>query len=81
MKTYPRGYILSLLKHKEGRYMPLFTFKCSNCGKEFTSLIRTMDNEETKCPECGSEKVKRVFSPFAFLKASCNSRGSSGSYG
>ncbi|OPX20629.1 MAG: hypothetical protein BZ151_02970 [Desulfobacca sp. 4484_104] len=46
--------------------MPTYEFQCQKCGAEFT-LIMSMSERESgkaKCPQCGSEDVKQVLSPF-----------------
>ena len=43
--------------------MPIFEYKCEECGKQSEFLIRS-GNEELIC-ECGSSKMKRVLSSFA----------------
>lgn len=46
--------------------MPLYEFECQQCGKVFE--VRTAsgagDGGRT-CPECGSAKVERLWSPFS----------------
>jgi len=43
--------------------MPLKEYICKDCGKKFEVLTERWDK---KCPQCGSEKVERKFSTFAF---------------
>jgi len=43
--------------------MPLYEFVCRKCGHAFEALI--MGGEKAKCPECGSEEVKKQMSSFA----------------
>lgn len=51
--------------------MPIYEYKCTSCGEKF-ELRRSMnDTSEIRCPKCGDEKPKRVFSVFAM-----NSSGS-----
>ena len=46
--------------------MPIYEYECSKCGSRF-DLRRKIDDsdDEIKCPKCGAEKPKRVFSVFA----------------
>lgn len=53
--------------------MPMFDFRCNDCGARFEELVRTRDGkDEVKCPGCGSEKVRREIS------APCVHTGASG---
>ena len=41
--------------------MPIYEYRCNDCGKEFEELI--LGNEENiSCPECKSSKVTRLLS-------------------
>ena len=39
--------------------MPIFDFKCRNCGKVSEIIIRKAD-EEVTCPECGNRKMEKL---------------------
>ena len=46
--------------------MPLFEFRCLDCEKRFTFLAGVIaDNDEAKCPRCGSEELKKLISRVA----------------
>ncbi|QCX33257.1 zinc ribbon domain-containing protein [Caloramator sp. E03] len=38
--------------------MPLFNYKCLECGNIFEELVRTAD-EKVACPKCKSNKVEK----------------------
>lgn len=42
--------------------MPIFEFRCQDCGCEFEKLVRA--DEKAECPECGCSSPKRLFSVF-----------------
>ncbi|MDF2440714.1 MAG: hypothetical protein JWN98_1698 [Abditibacteriota bacterium] len=45
--------------------MPLFEFECRECDKRFTFLTGVIaDNDEAKCPRCGSADLKKMISRF-----------------
>lgn len=48
--------------------MPLYKYRCQECGKEFTEIIgiSAVDTKDTKCPECKSDNVKRLFGAVKF---------------
>lgn len=44
--------------------MPLFEYRCGECG-EVTEVLESRDSgEKHVCPKCGSEKMDKVFSAF-----------------
>jgi len=46
--------------------MPIYEFRCEECGKIFEALCFTKEDErEVKCPYCHSKKVKKEYSTFA----------------
>lgn len=43
--------------------MPIYEFKCSNCDEFFELLKMSSDDEQdVKCPKCGSKEFERVLS-------------------
>lgn len=43
--------------------MPIYEYRCQECGKEFEELVRTA--KKVECPECGG-KVRKLISRFGF---------------
>ncbi len=43
--------------------MPLFEYRCNECGNEFEVLIRSQ--EKASCPQCNSEQLQKLLSPAA----------------
>jgi putative FmdB family regulatory protein len=41
--------------------MPIYEFRCKNCGETFEEIYNYSDSLPTKCPKCGGELV-RVYS-------------------
>jgi len=45
--------------------MPIFEYKCADCGWITEILERTSRNNDRKCGKCGGRKLKKQFSTFA----------------
>jgi putative FmdB family regulatory protein len=46
--------------------MPLYEFQCADCQDDFEELVRSAAAvAEVKCPQCGSQHVRRKLSVFA----------------
>ena len=52
--------------------MPVFEFVCKKCGKKSEFLIRGAE-EKVVC-ECGSDRMVKLFSPFAVAENSGTER-------
>ncbi len=51
--------------------MPLYEYKCSDCGEQFETLVTSRDKaNKATCPSCGSGKTERMLSTFAVGKPS-----------
>lgn len=43
--------------------MPIYEFRCEDCGEEFETLLKSRSETETvNCKSCGSPRVKRLMS-------------------
>jgi len=46
--------------------MPIFEYKCNDCGKKFDVLHKSSTNlEEVICPDCQSKNSKKLLSSFS----------------
>jgi len=45
--------------------MPIYEFRCDDCGEEFEELILGSRNS-VKCPKCSSRNCTKKMSAFAF---------------
>jgi len=45
--------------------MPIYEYECLSCGERF-DVCRSMSDRdsEIKCPKCGTENLRRIFSLF-----------------
>jgi putative FmdB family regulatory protein len=44
--------------------MPIFEYKCDDCGTKFEKLVRR-SGDEVLCPSCGQNHLKQELSTFA----------------
>ncbi len=45
--------------------MPLFEYRCQDCGSQFEKLVRSSDVNGVHCPSCGGERPEKQLSTFA----------------
>ena len=45
--------------------MPIFEFRCKECGEKFETLVFSSQSEPVKCENCGSEQTEKLMSTFA----------------
>jgi putative FmdB family regulatory protein len=43
--------------------MPVYTYRCGNCGIEFERHQKYEDKALTRCPECSKNSLRKVISP------------------
>ena len=43
--------------------MPVFEYRCAECGKKFSALIgMTAQPDDSRCPACGSRQTSKLIS-------------------
>jgi len=47
--------------------MPLYTYRCENCGVQFDRHQSFEDGPITVCPECGEEALRKLFLPVGIV--------------
>ncbi len=47
--------------------MPVYTYRCDNCGIQFDHHQKFSDPVLTKCPECGKKTLKKVYTPVGIV--------------
>ncbi|MCC6538025.1 MAG: zinc ribbon domain-containing protein [Bryobacterales bacterium] len=45
--------------------MPIFEYRCEDCGTQFEKLVRNSDAEPPHCPSCGEAHLEQQLSTFA----------------
>lgn len=46
--------------------MPIYEYRCEECGHVFEEIQRFSDPDPEKCPSCGSGEVGRIISRTSF---------------
>jgi putative FmdB family regulatory protein len=47
--------------------MPIYTYRCTNCGFVFDQHQKYSDPVLTKCPECEKKTLQKVFQPVGIV--------------
>lgn len=47
--------------------MPVYTYRCGNCGVQFDQTQKFTDDPLTKCPECGKNSLHKVYTPVGIV--------------
>jgi putative FmdB family regulatory protein len=47
--------------------MPIYDYRCRQCGQVCEVFLRSQDERPVKCPSCGSERLERQVSTFSVL--------------
>ncbi|MBM3811061.1 MAG: zinc ribbon domain-containing protein [Acidimicrobiia bacterium] len=45
--------------------MPIYEYRCQDCGTSFEKLVRASDADGPACPSCGKAHLQQEFSVFA----------------
>jgi putative FmdB family regulatory protein len=58
--------------------MPIFEYRCEDCGTRFEKLVRSSDTDGPHCPQCGTAKLEQELSTFAAHSGSSSAPKMSG---
>jgi len=47
--------------------MPIYTYRCENCGIQFDQQQHFSDDPLKKCPECGKTTLRKVYQPVGIV--------------
>lgn len=47
--------------------MPIYTYRCENCGVQFERSQKFSDAPLTRCPECNKKTLRKVYTPVGIV--------------
>ncbi len=47
--------------------MPVYTYRCDNCGVQFEKQQSFSEQSLVRCPECGKKALKKVYQPVGIV--------------
>jgi putative FmdB family regulatory protein len=47
--------------------MPVYTYRCENCGVQFDRFQSFKDPVLTRCPECNKKALRKVYTPVGIV--------------
>lgn len=47
--------------------MPIYTYRCENCGVQFDRQQHFSDAPLKRCPECGEDALRKVYTPVGIV--------------
>jgi putative FmdB family regulatory protein len=50
--------------------MPIYEYRCEECGKRSSSLLPSFSSPDPVCPHCGKPALRRLVSTFATVRSS-----------
>jgi putative FmdB family regulatory protein len=49
--------------------MPIYEYRCDECGKKSSALLPTFSSPHPVCPHCGKPGLRRLVSTFATVSS------------
>jgi putative FmdB family regulatory protein len=49
--------------------VPIYEYRCEDCGKRSTSLLPSYSSPDPMCPHCGKAGLRRLVSTFATVSS------------
>lgn len=47
--------------------MPIYTYRCENCGVQFERQQKFSEQPLTRCPECSKKTLRKVYTPVGIV--------------
>ena len=48
--------------------MPIYDFKCRECGRVSEMFLRSANDQVVRCPDCGSQNMERLITASYMIK-------------
>ena len=61
-------------------FVPIYEYRCEECGKRSTALLASYSSTDPACPHCGKHSLKRLVSTFATVSSAESASGEGGDY-
>ena len=58
--------------------MPNYDFRCKGCENTFSKRVSYTEQDQVKCPECGSSKTGKIFTKINIGRGSSRTKSSTG---
>jgi putative FmdB family regulatory protein len=55
--------------------MPIYDYRCRECGKVSEIFLRSLHSEAIRCPACGSENLERLISSSYMIRMEASAPG------
>ena len=55
--------------------MPIYDFKCQECGKVSEVFLRSADGQIPCCPDCGNENMEKLITSSYMIKMDTSASG------
>ena len=49
--------------------MPIYEYRCDECGKKSSALLPSFSSPDPICPQCGKPALRRLVSTFATVSS------------
>jgi putative FmdB family regulatory protein len=56
-------------------FMPIYEYRCEECGKRSSALLGSFSSPDPACPHCGKRALHRLVSTFATVSSSDSGGG------
>ena len=58
---------MQFLNNENKLKMPIYTYRCDNCGVQFERQQKFSDLQLSRCPECSKKALRKVFTPVGIV--------------
>jgi putative FmdB family regulatory protein len=58
--------------------MPIYEYRCEECGKRSSALLSSYSSPDPACPHCGKPALRRLVSTFATVSSGETEGGGDG---